>query len=344
MLNLAVVGLGTWGRRHVESATSSGRFKVAKGVDPADVEFDFPVTGSLDHVLNDPGIDAVSIATPHTLHTEQITRCARAGKHVLTEKPFALSGEDAGRCIQAANESGVVLAVGHDQRFYPSILAMNELIRSGKLGTTKTIDSHLSHDFIAKRAEADRRADQSETCQPDRDTWWRLNLEEAPAGPMVHLGIHHLDLFIHLFGEIQWVMAQSPGSTFDAPFPDTMLVMLKFVDGRLGTISSSLSSPLNAKLLVTGSDGWAEAYGPSDEATYRLSSMDNLKHRLGGAEPSHVEYPAVDSVRANFSAFADAIEGVAPYPIPTEQMAHNAAVLEAIVESSRSGDRVAVGR
>ncbi len=344
MLNLAVVGLGTWGRRHVESAASSGRFKVVKGVDPADVEFDFPVTGSLDDVLDDPGIDAVSIATPHTLHAEQIIRSARAGKHVLTEKPFALSGENAGRCIQAANESGVVLAVGHDQRFYPSVLAMNELIRSGKLGTTKTIESHLSHDFIAKRAETGGSAARSGSRKPGPEAWWRLDLEEAPAGPMVHLGIHHLDLFIHLFGEIRWVMAQSPGNTFDAPFPDTMLVLLKFADGRLGTINSSLASPMNAKLLVTGSDGWAEAYGPSDVSTYTLSSMDSLKHRLGDAEPTRVRYPAVDSVSANFAAFADAIEGVAPYPIPTEQMAHNAAVLEAIVESSRSGEMSAVAR
>src|SRR3990170_371241 len=98
MLNLGIVGLGKWGQRHVDSAIASGRFRVARAVtgrpDRA-AEFaaarSIAVTDSLDNLLADPLVDAISLATPHTLHASQIMRVAAAGKHVLAEKPFTLT-------------------------------------------------------------------------------------------------------------------------------------------------------------------------------------------------------------------------------------------------------------
>lgn len=116
-----------------------------------------------------------------------------------------------------------------------------------------------------------------------------------------------------------------------------MLVTLGFADGKIGTIFSSLASPLNSRLTVTGSEGWAEGIGPDDLGSYEMSSLNQMKVRLGSAAPQTEEFPLIDSVAANFSAFADAIEGKAAYPVPTGDMLHNAAVLEAIVASSRSG-------
>lgn len=336
MLNLAVIGLGKWGQRHAQSASASGRFNVVKGVDTAAVPMDFPVVPSLDEVLEDPDIDAVSIATPHTLHAEQIRLAAEAGKHILTEKPFALSYANAQQNVKVTGDHNVVLALGHDHRFYPSIAAMKKLIADDALGQITTIQSVLSHDFTKAAIEKLNKAAAGDRGSRDDGTWWRLNLAEAPVGPMVHLGIHHLDLFIHLFGEIDWVLASSPARTIDTPFPDTMLVTLGFVSGKIGTISSSLASPLNSRLLISGSEGWAEAIGPDDIASYTLSNLNSIKSRIGSAQPELTEFALIDSVAANFAAFADAIEGIAPYPIAAADMLHNAAALEAIVRSSHS--------
>lgn len=343
MLNIAVVGLGAWGLRHVQSAQASGRFRVAKGVDKVTPDVDFPVTDSLEEVLDDPTIDAVSIATPHSLHAGQIRQAAMAGKHILTEKPFALSYENALANVEITRKNGVVLALGHDHRFYPAVAALREMIRDDAFGQIATVQSVLSHDFTKKALEKlNRQARESNGDKPG-DNWWRLNLAEAPVGPMVHLGIHHLDLFIHLFGRIDWVLASSPERVMDTAFPDTMLVTLGFASGKIGTINSSLASPLNSRLLVSGSDGWAEAFGPDDLASYTKSSLCAIKSRLGQDDPSIRDFPLIDSVAANFAAFADAIEGKQPYPVPTNDMLHNAEVLEAIVASSRSGGIQRVG-
>jgi predicted dehydrogenase len=334
MLNLAVVGLGKWGLRHAHSAAASGRFNVVKGVDTGKVDVDFPVTASLDEVLSDPSIDAVSIATPHTLHAQQISSAAKAGKHILTEKPFALSLADGQANAQLARENGIVLALGHDHRFYPVVDALKAMIGDGSLGKVTTVQSVLSHNFTAEPLKARNLAKNNAGAPTDPSTWWRLNLKEAPVGPMVHLGIHHLDLFIHLFGKIDWVLASSPTQTLDTEIPDTMLVTLGFADGQIGTINSSLASPLNSRMLVSGSEGWAEALGPDDVKAYTKSSLTQIRKRLGDELPNTESYPVVDSVAENFAAFADAIEGKADYPITIEQMLHNAAVLEAIVRSS----------
>lgn len=335
MLNLAVVGLGKWGLRHARSASASGRFNVVKGVDTGKVEVGFPVTASLDEVLDDPSIHAVSIATPHSMHAEQISRAAKAGKHILTEKPFALSLADGRANAQVARENGIVLALGHDHRFYPVVIALRGMVADGALGQVTTVQSVLSHNFIAEPLKARHRSAGQADATAISDVWWRLNLKEAPVGPMVHLGIHHLDLFIDLFGKIDWVLASSPARTLDTEFPDTMLVTLGFADGKIGTINSSLASPLNSRMLVSGTEGWAEALGPDDVKAYTQSSLTQIKKRLGNTMPETESYPVVDSVAANFAAFADAIEGKAVYPITIEQMLHNAAVLEAIVRASR---------
>ncbi|MGO4906954.1 Gfo/Idh/MocA family protein [Pseudorhodobacter sp. W20_MBD10_FR17] len=337
MLNIAVVGLGAWGLRHVQSASASGRFKVVKGVDKAQVKVDFPVTDSLQEVLDDPDIHAVSIATPHTLHADQIRQAALAGKHILTEKPFAMSHAEALANVAITRAQNVVLALGHDHRFYPAVAALRALIAKDAFGQVTTVQSVLSHDFTKKALEKLNREAAERGENGDTGSWWRLNLAEAPVGPMVHLGIHHLDLFIHLFGEIEWVLASTPARTIETPFPDTMLVTLGFTSGKIGTINSSLASPLNSRLLISGSEGWAEAVGPDDIGSYTKSSLSMVKRRLNGTDPETEHFPLIDSVAANFVAFADAIEGVAPYPVPAADMIHNAAVLEAIVQSSRSG-------
>lgn len=334
MLNLAVIGVGKWGMRHVRSATDSGRFKVVKGVDAQAVSTDFPITHDLDEVLSDPTIDAVSIATPHTLHADQIRRAATAKKHILTEKPFALSVAEAKANLEVAQQNGIVLAIGHDQRFYPLVAAMRDMISQNAFGEITAIQSVLSHDFTKKALES-LNAKATNGSDPN---WWRVNLAEAPVGPMVHLGIHHLDLFIHLFGKIDWVLASKPVNAIDTPFPDTMLVTLGFADGKIGTIFSSLASPLNSRLMVSGSEGWAEGIGPDDVESYTMSSLNHMKLRLGAADPTTQDFPLTDSVAANFAAFADAIEGKAAYPVPGADMLHNAAVLEAIVTSSQTGD------
>ena len=125
MIRAAIVGLGRWGRNLVEASLGHERLKIVRAVEP-DIkaaqgfcaQHHLELTGSLDAVLADDAIDAVLLATPHSLHPAQVIACAVARKQVFCEKPLALTRADAARMFGACRDAGVVLAVAvghHDQ-------------------------------------------------------------------------------------------------------------------------------------------------------------------------------------------------------------------------------------
>ena len=351
MINLAIVGLGYWGRRLVSSSEATGRFKVTRAIDPQVTDLDilaFARANQLElsplfiDALEDKDVDAVVLATPHNLHPEQIIAAARAGKHVYTEKPFSLNKKSAERAVEACHGAGVVLALGHDQRFYPVIMKIKQLIDDCDMGTLLHIEANLSHDAYQMIYLAKNNPDKLSELDKERygasrkPSAWRLETEEAPTGPLVHFGIHRIDSFIHLFGEVDWVFANCAERTLDPDVIDTIVVTMKFRCGATGQLSCSLSTPLNSRLQVFGSDGWAEARGAEDPYEYAKTSLKYLTYVRGGKRTDE-SFEPVDSVCKNFVSFADAINGTKPFLITPDQMVHNAAIMEAVEKSVGSG-------
>ncbi len=341
MINLAVVGLGKFGRRHAEAANSSGRFRVIRAVvrntEPVE-EFararSIALSTDLTEALADPRVDAVSIATPHSQHAAQIIQAARARKHVLAEKPFALTKGDAKDAIQACREAGVVVAVGHDNRFYPVIAEIQRYLHAGALGSIVHVEANLSHNAGQQARLADSAAP---AASPGS---WRLEQAEGPAGPITHLGIHRIDSFVQLFGRIDRVFAQASWSIANSATPSAVAVMVRFRSGMTGTLASSQLTPLNSRMQIFGSEAWLEARGAHDTEEYRRSSLRSIRvrYRDGRFEKRRIE--PEDSVCLNFRAFADAIEGKSPYPVSPEEIVHVVAVMEGVVQSLASGQPV----
>src|SRR6185503_17444447 len=197
MLNVAVVGLGWWGRIVVDLLLNSPRFHVVAGVDVTIDAAGFArerkivLSGDLEKALKDERVQAVILCTPHSQHTDQIVRAASAKKHVFCEKPLSLSRADVLRAVAACNANNVVLAVGHEKRFEPPIQELMRLARSGELGTLLQIEANFSQDkFLSLPADN-----------------WRLSSKEAPAGPMTATGIHLLDLSVALLGPAERAFA-----------------------------------------------------------------------------------------------------------------------------------------
>ena len=147
-IRAAIVGLGWWGRNLVDAVRKSEAicFTTAHTRTAATVaefcrQHDLLWVDDLDTILRDPAIDAVVFATPHSLHAEQIRRAADAGKAVFVEKPFTLSVADAQSAIGAAERAGVVLAVGFNRRFHPSMRMLREAVKEQRLGTIVTISA-----------------------------------------------------------------------------------------------------------------------------------------------------------------------------------------------------------
>ena len=136
MLNAAIIGLGWWGRTLVESVQSNSKrfhFTRAATLDTEAVasfaqQHGIHVVHDIEEVLADPAIEAVVLATPHSLHVRHIIAAAKAGKHVFSEKPLALNLADAQRAVAACDDAGVVLAVGQTERFNPALAAARPLI------------------------------------------------------------------------------------------------------------------------------------------------------------------------------------------------------------------------
>ena len=117
MLNLAVIGLGWWGRIIVDLARGSEKLRVVRVADVSPqaqafaAERGLPFSSTLEEVLSDASVQAVVLCTPHTLHTDQIVAAARAGKHVFCEKPLSMTRRDVLRALAAVEEAGVTLAL-----------------------------------------------------------------------------------------------------------------------------------------------------------------------------------------------------------------------------------------
>jgi predicted dehydrogenase len=146
--------------------------------------------GTIEELYADPDVNAVYVCTPHHLHREHALKAIQAGKHVLCEKPIAITAEDGAAIVRAAEQAGVVLAVPYYRRFYPVVEKLHEIVTSGTLGTL-TSASAVSHGyFVPPREEA----------ASDRRTDWRTNLETAGGGALNENGSHRLDLLFWLLG------------------------------------------------------------------------------------------------------------------------------------------------
>jgi predicted dehydrogenase len=325
MLNVAVVGLGWWGRIIVDLVRGSEKLRVVRvaDVNPQAAEFarerGLPCSASCDDVLADPAVQGVVLCTPHTQHTGQIVAAAQAAKHVFCEKPLSMTRADVLRAVAAVEQAGVALAVGHEKRFEPPVIEIMRLLRSGALGTPLQVEANFSQDKFLALA-------------PDN---WRLSGKEAPAGPMTATGVHLLDLAIGVFGEAESAHCSVRQLGSRLSNGDTLAALVSFRRGGHALISAILATPFAGRFAVYGSQGWAEV---RDKTHPEAPEGWTLTTQLRGQRASSVDMPPAPAVLHNLEAFADAAEGRAPYPVPREQMVANISALEAIFRSAASGN------
>ena len=186
MLKAGIVGMGRWGRVLVESVQRKNdagiRFVAGCTGTPAKArdwaaEQGIRLHDSFEAVLADPEVQAMSLATPHKQHAEQVIAAATLGKHVFVEKPFTLSKASAEAAVAACRRPGVVMALGHNRRFLPAAAEMQRLLAEGALGTVLHAEGHISGPAAAAwkpracGAPTGRRA-RSAAWAAWASTWW----------------------------------------------------------------------------------------------------------------------------------------------------------------------------
>jgi predicted dehydrogenase len=331
MINAAIVGLGRWGRNLVNSTAESSalRFTTANSRTRQTAESfcrekSLLWAADLDAILNDPAIDAVVFATPHSQHPEQVRRAAAAGKHIFVEKPFALSLAEADEMLDAVAKAGIVLAVGFNRRFSPSMTRLRNAVRGGQLGTISTISAEQTALHGLTMTEAA----------------WRAQPAESPGGAMTPIGVHLVDGMIDLLGPIDHVYAKvnrHAASHAD----DTTDVLLTFKSGASGHIFCSTAATPHYRMAVYGTGGFAEISG-HQMGTYRfVASLTG--EAFGAAIPETFETKGFNLLTAELEALAASIEAGTPFPTPLADIRHGVAVFEAIVRSAGSERAETVG-
>ena len=323
MLNVAVAGLGWWGRTIVPLAKTSSKLRVVRALDPDKAAADYAAqqgitfSPSMDEALRDPNVQGVVLCTPHTLHTEQIIKVAKAKKHVFCEKPLSLTRASVLKAVKACNDNGVVLAVGHEKRFEPPIQEALRLVKSGELGVPLQIEANFVQDkFLSLPAHN-----------------WRLNPKEAPAGPLTATGIHLLDLSVGVFGVARKVFASVKTLGSHLVNGDTLAILVEFGSGH-ALLNACLATPFDGRFAVYCSKGWVEV---RDKTHPEAPEGWTLTVVPRGKERTVKTYPPAKAVLANLEAFAEAASGGKPYPVPQAEMIANVSALEAIVKSAASG-------
>jgi predicted dehydrogenase len=333
MINAGIVGLGWWGKTLVEAVSgSSDKIQFVAGatrtVSDAVKQFAdqhrFELRPSYQELLHDDDIDAVVLATPHSMHVEQVVAAAEAGKHVFCEKPFALTKTGAEKAVAAMSRAGRTLALDYNRRWHPEMTKLRERIRSGDLGTILHVEATMTFPNAL-------------FLKPEQ---WRANREETPCGGLTPMGVHAIDGMIDLCGPIDEVYCQSFRRVVAIDADDTTSILFRMKEGMSGYLGTMTATGGGFSFQVYGSKGFVRLEGmthvagaPSEERRKRLFGNCIFKPAQGPAETWQAE--TCDVTAAALEAFANAIGG-APFLISTDEMIHGAAVTEAVVKSAGS--------
>lgn len=237
---VGLLGLGTIGTSHaraLDALRDRAQLIAYSGGSPARAaEAGWPSAEqrAAAEVLADDRIDLVALATPSALHAQQALDALDAGKHVVVEKPLAMTSEDAELVVERATRRGLQIAVMSQRRLEPEVVALREAIEAGQLGAIRLATTHVH--------------------------WWRdpSYYEDAPwrgeannGGSLLNQGVHNVDLLNWLAGPVQSVTAQQGTLAHATEAEDTTVATVRFTSGALGLISTSTATPPGSPATLT---------------------------------------------------------------------------------------------
>lgn len=268
-------------------------------------------------LVDDPGVDAVYVATPPSSHREYTLLAAGAGKPVYVEKPMALNLAECEEMIVACQTAGVPLFVAFYRRAMDKFLKIQELLREGAIGEPRLVRLTFSQPPTREEVAG--------------DLPWRVIPEISGGGRIVDLGSHMLDLLDFLLGPITNVqgMAGNQGGYFEAE--DTVTASLGFESGVQGVASWCFVAPeWRDQTEIVGTEGTV-GYSTFDADPVTLVAGDRTE-KFAIPFPPHVQQPLIQTV-------VDALNGKGECPSTGESGARTSRVLDTVLEEYRTRAR-----
>jgi len=289
-----------------------------------------------DELLADEDIDAVYIAIPTYLHCRETIKAAKAGKHVLCEKPLAMNLAEGRRMINACKKAKVKLGVGYMMRFHPHHVALKEMVEAGKLGK-----------LVMGRAEL--------TCwYPRIKGAWRQDPKLGGGGAFIDMASHCMDVLEMFFGKIERVTAFTNTLVQKYPVEDTAIALLRFKSGALGMVDALFNIPDEAgtcMLEVYGTLGSVIATGTigqlsTGDMTARLITSKRgyaaQQDRTGEVKVEKIKPKPRNIYQAEIEEFSRAILENTKLPVTGEDGLWNLKLCLAVYKSAKTGRAVSV--
>jgi predicted dehydrogenase len=304
MTRFALIGCGAWGGLIAAELVGLGGVELTGVVDDSPrraaeiaARLQIEVYDKAEHALADTRVDAVAIAVPNDLHAQVGHAALAAGKHVLLEKPMALTVAEADELTEAADRRGLVLGVDHIQRYFAPLTELRQLVVEGELGEVQAV-SVARRDFL------------------ERKTPW-LQQRRRVGGLLYQSGCHEFDFACWLCGEPIEITCLAPSrviahETLD--YPDTIVTQLRFSSGAVGQVWDCMTDPtMSYDCAVTGTEGsafvdlyggrlrWRRLNGELRERTWAPSDRWAPWAWIGGGGIADGEAEALQALLAEFA-------------------------------------------
>ena len=275
-----------------------------------------------DSIADNPAIDVVYVVLPNSMHHEYTIRALRAGKHVLCEKPMAVSVAEAEEMVAVARETGRKLMIGYRSRFEPYNQLAIEMARGGALGPTKVIEASSGFNIG----------------DPEQ---WRLKRALSGGGSMMDIGIYSVQAARYLTGEepvdVNALEYTPQGDPRFREVEDTINFQLRFPSGVLANCVSAYSSNHNRYRLV-GTNGWLEL-----EPATGYSGQAMRVGLRGEVEPRVLPAPAKNQFVGELDHLSECVLNGTDPIVGGEEGVRDMRVLSAVYEAARTGRTVQVG-
>lgn len=279
-------------------------------------------SGEFADCLANPAVDAIYIATPQATHLDLTTQAANAGKHVLCEKPLALTVKQAKQMVQICRRNRVLLMTAYRKYFEPSALYVRKLIREGTLGSIDTVLTTFSELHI-----------------PGKSLKWLLNARIAGGGPLMDLGVYCVNTTRWLLGKDPVEVTAQAWRNDRVRFKSVeqgISFRMRFRSGTVMVGATSYGAAISSLVFVQGTKGWlslAPAF-PFDEERIVSGKIQGRSFQK--------KFPIVDEFAPEIDAFAEAIQSRSKIVPDGEAGLRDMKIISAIYEAARKQKSVAI--
>ncbi len=328
VLRVAIMGLGSYGTRVAKAMQSCKRAKLVGVISgtPSKItdwqsKYNIPEKNcynyeNFDSIKNNPDIDAVYIITPNGLHCDQTIRVAKAGKHVICEKPMAINAEEGEKMVNACKKANVKLLIGYRMHFEPNTLEVIRMRNEGDFGKIMFFQGLTGFKI-------------------GNPNQWRLDKKLSGGGSLMDIGIYSVNGARYMVGEEPiWVTAQETKTDpikFKEGIDETIQFQLGFPSGAVASCLSTYAVSHLDRFFLNGIDGFAEmkpstGYGPIKGHTH-----------LGPLTKPHVTHQTLQMEEMSKII----LEGQEPIvPVNGEEGVKDMKIMDAIYEATKTGEKI----